>query len=214
VQLKTLLALAVLPACAADAPPPPTTSLIASNAATTELGVIAWDVGVDGDRAHVIGRGADNGELVVVDVRQDGPDRVVVTGDHDLALTSTGAVAADTADARALGAVLYADLGHVTRAFARPIGDGLGEATSAVSTWSSGSFQIGWSMFGSNGTVDVSTFCSGQVRSDASYARTTYQIAQCSLDWESPIVSDCRAAVSFAIPGWHWDVCNWYVEVQ
>jgi hypothetical protein len=213
---KLLLLALVLPACADSSPEPveaPSQTLAASADSTSTLGVVAWDVTAgDGDQARIVGRDSSGG-LVVDALAVHVGDRVrIESAGRTFELADNGSL--DTDDA--LATALYTDLAHDTRIVDRArADDGLGEISQGVSLWQFGQFQIGWSMFGSSGNVPVGSACIGQTRNDAnSYAYTTYGIAYCSLNWASPEPSNCAARVAFSIPGFHWDLCNWYISVN
>ncbi|MEO8702612.1 MAG: hypothetical protein ABI867_21390 [Kofleriaceae bacterium] len=210
--IKSIALALSLTGCLAEEPAtsPPTASL-----AATTLGVTRWDVSVSGDHAVVLGRDGDDA-LVELAVDQIDADHIHVesaAGAFDL--TSTGAIVAASDEARALAAAIYTDLGHDTRPLAITHDGELGTIASASTVSSSGSFTIGWSFFGSSGSVNIGQSCPGQVRSDAdSFAFTTYGIAVCSHDWLSPSPGECRSKANFSIPGWHWDTCNWFISVR
>jgi hypothetical protein len=210
---RTIALALSLTGCLAATPDsgPPTASLTASPSA---LGVTRWDVSVSGDHAQVLGHGDD--ALVELAVDRIDADRIHVESDAGaFDLTSTGEISADSDEARSLAAAIYADLGHDTRPLTITHDGEFGTVASATTVYSSGSFTIGWSFFGSSGSVNIGGACPGKVRSDDdSFAFTTYGIAVCSHDWLSPTPTMCHSKANFSIPGWHWDTCNWVISVQ
>ena len=228
-QLRYSLALliaATVPACvdAEDAPiETPTTTLAASDHATSDLGVTTWDVMTEGEAVRVIGRdasGARKAELVVERDAMTPDDRVhvdtVFPDHHTFDLTGTGQLDGAVSEyAQLLGAALYSDLGHRTTPATAAPGAGLGTVSSSITTRSNGQLYLGWSMFGYGGYADVGDWCRDTTRSEASTATTSYGVAwRCDLEWKSFAVTDCRARVNYAISGFHYDTCNWWVFVN
>jgi hypothetical protein len=216
----SLLALALaIPACATDAPeqiaeeaaeePAPIATLAAS-APSNALGVTSWQILSEDDDVRVIGRGDDGQRRIEFVAQRDAAapaERAhleVVFPEYGAFEVARGGVVdgAATPFLQQLGGAVTADLAERTVPLTR--------APLYYFLQGEGHLQMGWSMFGYSGNVDVNTWCQQGTR--AYFDAYSSNGASCWVNrWTTDSPYDCRINLHYGISGWRTDTCNWFV---
>ena len=227
--LFSVLAVSGLAGCTAADPPvapmAPEGLIAASARATTDLGVVTWEIGTEGSDARIIGRDTSAARRVDLIVRRDTAtpdDRVRLDVSFpesgEIELTRDGVVEAPaSAYLQHLGEDVHTDLGSgQARAIA---GSGLGSIASALAGDPVDTFHdlipIGWDLFGHGATVVEGGSCrSGMIRDHVECTADNGVGSTCTWGpWLVPGPPETNATIRFNVwvPGGHWDNFRWFI---
>ena len=91
--------------------------------------------------------------------------------------------------------------------------DGLSTETFEISIQNEGHIYMPWSFVPYQVGVDAGSSCNGAVR-DHITAYTSQGQGGCYAGWLTDIETDCRIHVTYSLPQFRVDTCNWYVYVK
>lgn len=196
----------------------PVLATLAGSEHAAELRVTTWEVRAAGADFRVIGRGADAArevELILHPEPNAADERVRIEAvfPHPgvFELTHAGMVEGTaSADLRALGEALYADLGpRDTSVGARD--DGPGQTSSLLALVYEGHDAMPWSFVTYTISGTVGGDCKAGGIRDHATAYSYYGSNCVFVRWATEIPTDCRIVRSYDVKQFFQDTCNWFI---
>ena len=195
-------------------------SVTASDLATSKLGVTTWDIIKEGADTRVIGRGADTSRATELVIRRtEDADRVELRAEFpehaSVVLTRTGAIEGTrSAYIDQLAAAFFADLGTSSR----PLVSDAGGPIASAGTIASGSFALGWSVFGYSFTTPVGPpICPGgaqrQTGTPLVYTAWGTNICKHTM-WVNGTTTNCQMWLQINTPGGGDNRCFWFIDAR
>jgi hypothetical protein len=92
--------------------------------------------------------------------------------------------------------------------------DGLSTESFELALQNEGHIYMPWSFANYTAGVDAGSSCGGAIRDHITTYSSQGQATECSAHWLTDIDTDCRIHVTYSLPQFRVDTCNWYVYVQ